>query len=261
MNRLDLRRVAALVVSLFFIVGVASVASPPSLSGRWVMLQVYPSIALVPMVGPSTQTNYVVLKVDVEQDDLLLEMSNSYCFSIVEENSPLSTTEIPDAFMQSLHPAPCSALLQEEEGGFTFQQGSQLEIRGAVLENPKTDELPTDPEDPRVIDQDEDGFPGMSVNINLLGLMEEQIYVVQRFQYKLEGAVISTDRIEGLICWTDEQVVLAATNQMLLAGSDSKPDPDPNKHTFIMIRRQEDWTCEWLREHWREVFELEEDDA
>jgi hypothetical protein len=224
------------------------------------MLQVYPSIALVPMVGPSTQTNYVVLQCDVVQDDLSLTISNRYCFSIVEDTSPLSDTEIPDAFMQSLHPAPCNATLQEEEGEFTFHQEKQIEIRGAVLDNPETDELPTDPDDPRVIDQDEDGFPGLTVNINLLGLSDEQIYVVQRFQYELDGRVVSPDRIEGLIQWTDEQEILAATNQMLLAGAESEPDPDPSKHVFVMLRAQEDWSCEWLREHWREVFGMEEDD-
>ena len=259
MNRLAPRWLAVFVFGLCLAIGIAAVASPPSLSGRWVMLQVYPRIALVPMVGASTQTSFVVLQVDIGQDVLSLEMSASYCFTVIEESSPLATTEIPDAFMQSIRPAPDSARLQEGDGQFTFQQGTHLEIRGAVLDNPETDDLPTEPEDPRVFDQDEDGLPGMTVNITLLGAMEEQIYVVQRFQYELEGAVVSPDRIEGLIDWADEQVILAATNPMLLAGSKSQPDPDPGKHVFIMLRAQEDWTCDWLREHWREVFELKED--
>jgi hypothetical protein len=223
-----------------------------------VMLQVYPRIALVPMVGVSTQTSYVVQFVDVEQDDLSLDMSDRYCFSIIVESSPLATTEIPDAFMRSLRPDPREGVLQDEDGSLTFRQAWHLEIRGAVLDNPETDELPVDPEDPRVVDQDGDGFPGMTVNVNLLGIMKEQMYVVQRVQYELDGVVISSDRIEGLIRWTDEQVVVAATNPMLMAGTDSKPDPDPDKHVFVMLRAQEGWTCEWLRDHWREVFGLEE---
>ena len=259
MTRFDFRWLAVLALGLCLAVGFAAVASPPSLSGRWVMLQVYPRIALVPMVGASTQTSYVVLQIDVGQEDLSLEMSGSYCFTVIEETSPLATTEIPDAFMKSIRPAPDTARLQEQDGQFIFQQGTHLEIRGAVLGDPETDDLPTESEDPRVFDQDQDGFPGMTVNINLLGSMKEQIYVVQRFQYELEGVVVSPDRIEGLIHWTDEQVTLAATNPMLLASSASEPDPDPSKHIFIMLRAQEDWTCDWLREHWRDVFELKED--
>ena len=257
MKRVDPRWRSMFALGLCLSVGIAALAAPPSLSGQWVMLQVYPRIALVPMVGVSTQTSFVVQQVDIEQDALSLEVLASYCFTTIEESSPLATTEIPDAFMQSIRPAPDTARLQEEDGQFTFQQDTHLEIRGAMLEKPETEDLPTEAGDPRVFDQDGDGAPGMSVNINLLGALEEQIYVVQRFQYTLEGSVVSPDRIEGLVEWADEQVILAATNPMLLAGSESEPDPDPSKHVFIMLRAEEDWTCEWLREHWRTVFGLE----
>jgi hypothetical protein len=221
------------------------------------MLQVYPRIALIPLVGTSTQTSYVVQFVDVEQDGLALAMMDRYCFTVIEESSPLAKTEIPDAFMRALKPQTRSATLRDEDGQLVFLQPPYREIRGAVLENPETDELPVEPDDPRVIDQDEDGLPGMTVNVNLLGLMQEQIYVVQRVQYALRGVVTSADRIEGLIDWTDEQVVLGATNAMLMAGSESFPDPDPNRHFFVMLPAEEDWSCEWLRENWREAFGLE----
>jgi len=261
MKRVDPRWVGMFALGLCLAIGIAAAATPPSLSGRWVMLQVYPRVSLVPMVGASTQTSYVVLQVEIGQEDLSLEMSVGYCFTVIEESSPMAATVIPDAFMQSIRPAPDTARLQEENGQLTFQQDTHLEIRGAMLDSPETDALPTEPEDPRVFDQDEDGFPGMTVDINLLGALEEQIYVVQRFQYSLEGVVVSPDRIEGLITWTDEQVILAATNPMLLAGAESQPDPDPNKHVFIMLRAQEAWTCDWLSDHWRELFDLENGDV
>jgi len=36
-----------------------------------------------------------------------------------------------------------------------------------------------------------------------------------------------------------------------------RQDPDPSKHFFVMLRASEDWTCEWLRENWRQVFQIE----
>jgi hypothetical protein len=186
-------------------------------------------------------------------------MYDRYCFTVIEESSSLATTEIPAAFMASLRPQPRAAALQEDNGETRFAQPSYLEVRGAVLENPEADALPVDPADPRVIDQDEDGFPGMTVNVSIFGFVEAQIYVVQRVQYELNGVVLSADRIEGLIQWTDEQNVLAATSPLLLAGAESIQDPDPTKHIFVMVRAGEDWTCEWLSEHWREVFGLKDD--
>ena len=42
-----------------------------------------------------------------------------------------------------------------------------------------------------------------------------------------------------------------------MAGTESMQDPDPANHWFVMLRAEEDWTCEWLREHWRELFGME----
>ena len=258
MNRMKPRWSVVAAVSLAVFVGLAALGATPGLEGTWVMLQVYPRIAVLPLVGESSQTSYVIQWVDVEQEEESLVMFDRYCFTIIEDSSPLATTEIPDAFMAALRPHPRYAMIHDQGGEISFEQAPYVEIRGAVLENPETDELPVDPDDPRVFDQDEDGSPGMTVDVTLLGFMEAQIHVVQRVRYELSGTVTSSDRIEGLIRWSDEQVVLAATNPLLMADSDGYPDPDPTQHTFIMIRAQEDWTCVWLREHWHDLFGLNE---
>jgi len=191
-----------------------------------VMLQVYPRIAQLPLVGETTQTSYVVQLVNVEQDGMSLLMTDRYCFTVIEESSSLASTQIPGTFMRALRPRPRTATLREHDGELGFEQARYLEVRGAVLDNPEIDELPLVAEDPRVIDQDEDGFPGMTVNVSIFGLLEAQIYVVQRVQYELHGVVLSADRMEGLIQWTDEQNVLAATSPLLLAGAESEQDPN-----------------------------------
>ena len=258
MNRMKLRWSVVLALGLAVLAGGTISGASPDLEGTWAMLQVYPRIAVLPLVGESSQTSYVIQWVDVEQEDESLVMLDRYCFTVIEDSSPLATTEIPDAFMAALAPHPRYATIHDQGGEILFEQAPYVEIRGASLENPETDELPVDPDDPRVFDQDEDGSPGMTVNVNLLGLVEAQIHVVQRVQYELSGTVLSSDRIEGLIRWTDEQVVLAATNPLLMADSDGYPDPDPTRHTFLMIRAQQDWTCAWLREHWRDLFGLDQ---
>ena len=242
------------------LVGVSAIGSSFDLEGSWVMVQVYPRIAVLPLVGESSQTSYVVQWVDIEQDEELLTMLDTYCFTVIEDTSLLVTTEIPDSFMASLLPEPRMGTLRDQDGNTTFEQPSYVEVRGAILEDPATDALPADPDDPRVFDQDEDGSPGMSVNVNLLGFISAQIFVVQRVQYALSGNVVTSDRIEGFIDWVDEQVVLAATNPMLMADSTGYPDPDLSTHVFIMIRAQENWTCEWLEENWRWVFGLDQEE-
>ena len=253
----ELRRCLVLALMFVALVSVVGLGVFPDLSGDWAMLQVYPLVAELPLGGTSSQTSYVVQFVTIEQDEEQLTMTDRYCFTVVEDDSPLSDTVIPDAFMAALRPKPRTATLADEGGETLFVQERYVEVRGATLDDEANDLLPNDLDDPRIFDQDEDGSPGMTVVIKLLGFLNEEIYVVQRVQYALSGVVVSPDRIEGSVDWSDEQMILDATSSMLMAESSSTPDPDPAKHIFIMLRLQEDWTCEDLREQWREVFGLE----
>jgi len=245
---------AALGISLVLFLGAGSLGAVPDLEGTWAMVQVYPQTAVLPFAGEITRTSHVVQWVVVEQDNEALTLHDRYCLTFVDDGTPLVSTVIPVAFMASLRPLPRTATLVEEHGDILFVQDPYLEVRGAMLENPEGDELPVGQYDSRVFDQDEDGYPGMTVSVNILGIIEGQTYIVQRVRYELYGKVLSPDRIEGTIEWSDEQTVLEATNPLLKVDTIGYPDPDPTKHVFVMVRMQESLPCEWLRGNWRELF-------
>lgn len=239
------------------LVGISVHGALQNLEGRWAMVQVYPQIALLPFAGEVSRTSYVVQWVEVEQDGATLTMRDSYCLTFVDDGTPLVTTEIPASFMAALRPLDRTATLSEEGDAIVFVQPPYVEVRGAVLENAESDALPTDPDDPRVFDQDGDGHAGMTVLVKILGIIEGQTYVVQRVRYALLGRVVGPDRIEGSIEWSDEQTVLEATNALLKVDTIGVPDPDPTKHIFVMTRMQESRSCEWLGQHWWELLGFE----
>lgn len=249
---------AAVGMFLVLLVGTGGFGAIPDLAGSWAMVQVYPQTAVLPFAGEVTRTSYVVQLVDIEQHGVTLTMRDSYCLTFVDDGTPLVTTEIPIAFMASLRPLPRTATLREQGGEIALVQQPYLEVRGAVLENAEADALPTSPDDPRVFDQDGDGYPGMTVLVKILGILEGKTYVVQRVRYTLSGRVVAPDRIEGNIEWSDEQTVLEATNSLLKIDTIGYPVPDPTKNIFVMIRMQESRTCEWLRDHWWELFGFEQ---
>ena len=88
------RYVLGLLLCVILPAGLAGHGATPDLEGTWAMLQVYPRIAQLPLVGESSQTSYVVQFVDVEQDGLSLLMQDRYCFTVIEESSSLATTEL-----------------------------------------------------------------------------------------------------------------------------------------------------------------------
>jgi hypothetical protein len=230
-----------------------ALADVPDLAGTWAMVQVFPQIAILPLAGEVPRSSTVVQFVDITQDGDVLTMIDRYCFTDVDDGTPLVDTSIPPEFMASLRPAPRSAVLRESEDGILFEGAPYLEVRGAILDDPAADLLPTEPDDPRVIDQDGDGNPGMTVRVTVLGIVQGETYVVQRVTYSLSGRLATGDRIEGQIDWTDEQTVLAATNPLLEADTIGTPDPDPEAHRFVMVRVDPTWTCETLREQLSEI--------
>jgi hypothetical protein len=253
MNLLS-RRILGLLLLLIPVV--ACLGAIPDLEGTWAMVQLYPQIAILPFAGEVNRTSTVVQWVDVVQEDTTLIMQDRYCFTVIDDETTLVSTVIPQTFMAALQPSPRTATLSERDGEIQFVQEPYTEVRGAHLGN-VNDALPTEPNDPRVVDQDADGHPGMTVSVNILGIIGGETYVVQRVRYALQGTLVTLNRIEGTIAWSDEQSVLEATNALLKANTIGYPDPDPSRHIFIMLRLEGPLTCEWLGEHWRELFELE----
>ncbi len=246
-----MRRTVEIAIAMMLAVVTASSGRSelPDLSGTWVMVQIYPEITTVPLAGEVSRTSTVAQFVEIRQDGGSLTMLDHYCFTAIDDGTALVRTEIPDAFMASLDPSPRVATVRETDDGIVFEQEEYVEVRGAILDRPGVDALPDDPQDPRVIDQDGDGHPGMTVRVTILGMVRGEIYVVQRVRYRLHGHVVNAERIEGRIAWDDEQSILAATHALLRVDAPASPDPEPTAHRFVMLRADPSWDCATLREH------------
>ncbi len=224
-----------------------SEAGFPNLNGSWVMIQEYAEIATLPFAGQVSRSSTVVQLVTIVQTGSQLALYDTYCFTEVNDGTPLVSTRIPPAFMHSLRPGLRTAQLIQEPGGLGFIQDEYVEVRGADLADPVNDSLPRDGADVRVRDQDEDGAPGMTVHVSILGLITGETYVVQRVRYVLRGTVSGEDTIRGRIEWETEQVPLGASTPLLQTEVSAVPDPDPAKSRFVLLRADVSATCAELR--------------
>ena len=226
---------------------VAASSGAPDLSGRWAMIQVYSEIAMLPIVGERPRISVVAQYVDLVQSGSAIVMIDTYCFTDVDDGTPLVRTEVPDEFMASLRPTPHTARLLGSSDGSGFRADEYVEVRGARLADPALEELPVSPDDPRVFDQDGDGFPGMSVRVRILGLVEGTAYVVQRVRYSLDGVVVDANTIRGTIRWATEQASLGASTPLLRVDAPARPDPDASRSVFLIVRVGKADDCSLLR--------------
>ena len=226
----------------------ATVTIWPDLSGDWAMVQVLVATADLPVVGSLWIDTIVGAFTHVTQSGSSLILQDRYCFTDASPSTLLFRTNIADTVMHSIQPEPRTATLTLSDCGVGLTQDWYTEIRGAILANPENEPLPSDLDDPRLVDLEGDGHPGMTIQASILGLFTGEGYAVQRYRYRLTGTVVDADTIIGLIDWTSEQTVLAATNPLFMETFSDDTDPDPAKHQFVMIRVDESWTCETLRE-------------
>ena len=228
----------------------------PDLSGEWAMVQVLVATAHLPIVGSLWIDTTVGTLTHITQSGSSLILQDRYCFTDASPSTFLFRTNIADVVMQSIQAEPRMATLVLDRCDFRFIQDWYTEVRGAILGNPENELLPIDPKDPKLVDLEGDGHPGMTIQASILGLFRGEGYTVQRYRYRLEGTVFNANTIIGLIDWTSEQTVVAASNPLFMEPFSSGTDPDPAKHQFVMIRIDETWTCDTLRERLPSLLKL-----
>jgi hypothetical protein len=228
----------------------------PDLSGDWAVVQKLVATADLTIVGSIWIDTVVGALTHITQSGSSLVLQDAYCFTDASPSSFLFSTNIADIVMESINPEPRTGSLSLVDCDFRFSQDWYTEVRGAVLEDRENDSLPVDPNDPRLVDLEGDGNPGMTIEASILGMFRGEGYAVQRYRYRLEGSVLDANTIAGFIEWTSDQVVVAATNPLFMEAFEDDTDPDPTKHRFVMIRIDETWNCQTLREQLPALMEL-----
>ena len=152
-------------------------------------------------------------------------------------------TSFPSAFVTTTPVRERTATLSAAEVGATFETDPYLSIDGADLSNPWTDSLPTSTSDSRLVDRDSDGHPGATIHVDA-GLIEGDVYVVQRSEYELSGLVISQERVEAYVDYNADQSVLDASNPFLtMAEVNPIPNPDSTASYVIFQQVEDDASC------------------
>ena len=226
------------------------------LDGVWAFVQSLPEIDVLPVAGEVKLTSTVGLIVSLTQEGTTVTIDGTYCLTKVDAGTPLVEVEIPEAFVDSLFLAAQTASLMSSDEGIFLVQGWYTEVRGASLEDPENDPLPESADDPRIVDQDGDGKPGMTVNAAILGIVEGERYIANRIRYRFTGELIDPDTIVGRIEWYSEETTLGASNPILAAAITELPYPDPDGYRFVLKRFDRSFTCADLHDHLDELVRL-----
>jgi len=192
---------------------------------------------------------------DFSVDEGVLTDQASFCYSEQRTDQPIESA-LNETATQAIKPPPTAMTVTEVEGVVSISRPASPTALGIVLDDPANESLPDDPNDPRIIDADGDGNPGVTVNLQVNDTtISGELFIARREIFSYDADLVNPDRIEGAVVDSSEQLVIGASNP-LFASSPAQwaQHPDPAKSPVILIRVDDTWDCDTLAAQRNELF-------
>ena len=180
-----------------------------------------------------------------EVDGQIVDQS-SFCFSEQRTDQPI-TTSLSDAATQAIQPPPAVLEIDTVDGVLRVRRPPTPTPVGIRLEDPVNEPLPTDPNDPRIVDDDGDGKPGLTVTIEVTPEFIGELYIARREIFAFEAFLTEPDLLTGQVTDDSEQLVIGASDPVFeMSPANWGQYPDLSKSPIILRRVDDTWDCERL---------------
>ena len=190
---------------------------------------------------------------DLEVRDGELWNVQRFCHADTVSDQDIEVS-ISDAATQAIVPVDTPVEVTGEDGNLRVVRPATPTGIGIELEDPANDPLPTDPNDPRIVDDDGDGNPGVTSRIVLTEDIQGELYLARREIFAYDVTQEAPDRMVGTISDNSEQLILGASNDIFLTPAQWEQIDDPERNPVIWKRVDEDWDCERLAAERDELF-------
>lgn len=179
---------------------------------------------------------------DLEVRDGQLWNVQRFCHADVVSDQDIEVG-ISDAATQAIVPADTPVEVSDEGGDLRLVRPATPTGIGIELEDPANDPLPTDAADPRIVDADGDGNPGITSTIEVTEDLRGEVYLARREIFVYDLVQEGPDRLVGTITDSSEQLVLGASDPAFLTPAQWRQIDDPERNPVIWERVDDDWDC------------------
>lgn len=190
---------------------------------------------------------------DLTVKDGALIATESFCSSEHRSDQPI-TTSLSDAATQAIKPKSIEVELSEKDGKIHLWRDETPTPLGIDLANPETEMLPKDPNDPRIVDSDGDGKPGVTVTIKVSDSLQGELYIARREIFAYGVTEQEDGSLIGEVKDRSEQLIVGASDDIFLMAAEWSQVPDLSKSPIILKPVGEDWDCKRLMQERPELF-------
>ena len=210
------------------------------LAGRWAHYDIvaYEDDTLKTMIVSYGFTDFAV------EDGQLIE-SEEFCTAEQITDQAIQTS-VSDAATQAIRPVSTPVEVSGEPGAWEVHRPATPTPVGIRLDDPVNESLPDDPDDPRIVDDDGDGQPGITVEIRI-GESVEELYIARREIFAYDLVQDGLDSMTGTVTDGSEQLVIGATDPIFEgSGGAWVQVPDLSFSPILLERVDDDWDCDRL---------------
>lgn len=213
----------------------------------------------------STNVHHILFKFTQDEDGSV-HMEGKYCTHImwnfkVDSNDPtrdqvfddISWMEVPTRYTLSIPFHVWNMSVTGDVGvGTKLNTDVYLEVRGALLDDPVNDPLPTKDDLTNAWDQDRDGLPGVTTFMS--GILTGEVYNVNRAYMQGFFEVVATDadgtvtKLQGLLTTENESGVIGASKPSYIVNVEGEPFADPDRSYMRFRRVPDDTNCTNIRD-------------
>jgi hypothetical protein len=172
--------------------------------------------------------------------------TDSFCFSEHRSDQPIQV-ELSDTATRAIIPEPVAVSVTESDGRLRVQRPTTPTGIGVRLDDPAQDPLPTDPDDPRIVDDDGDGKPGVTATITAPGGVTGELYLARREIFAYTADRQDDGSLIGTVEDDSEQLVIGASNPVFMTQAQWVQHPDPAKSPILLVPVERSWDCDRLR--------------
>ncbi len=138
-----------------------------------------------------------------------------------------------DEAVQAIKPRVQEVELYQENGTWHIYRPETPSLLG--IDGDPLQPLSTDPADPNLTDPDQDGHPGVTVQISVGKFFKGEIYITRREIFSNYLRLNKNGSLTGYIVDKSEQFVVGASKRILTQDSNSIQHQDPGMSPIILV--------------------------
>lgn len=178
-------------------------------------------------------------------EDGKLMSKDRFCFSDYKANLPFQS-KTSDEFTRAIIPKVVQMEVMQTNGELIIHRPETPTLLGVDLPHYTLD-FPEDASDPRFVDSDKDGKPGVTVNLTMGRFLNEELYIARKEIFSYDIKRWNNGILAGVVRDRSQQYIIGASKKDLVTENNPIQNMNLSKSPIYLIPMKQNLNCDELK--------------